>query len=214
VAQRPRNAHQIMETTAPFDLNIALQHWRERLGQSPEIKSESLTELESHVRDSVGQLEIKGLSSEESFLIATRRVGSPAQLEPEFAKMNPSPWNLVVHGLILVVFSVVCWFVWGTLQLPRMMSAATAKAAGGAVPLPAFTEMMTGIGHYLFIPPLLALGYCLYVWFRKSTAKSSWIGFFAVTTATLIFIALPTLVAVLLPVIDFMNRLPTKIFQP
>jgi len=35
-------------------------------------------------------------------------------------------------------------------------------------------------------------------------------GFFAATTATLIFITLPTVVAVFLPLIDLMNRLPAK----
>lgn len=94
-----------METTTQFDLNIAVQHWLECLGQSPQIKSENLRELESHVRDSVVQLQTKGLSSEESFMVATHRVGNPLQLEPEFAKVSRSPWNAIVHGLILA-FSV------------------------------------------------------------------------------------------------------------
>lgn len=73
----PRNSDQIMATVSQFDLNLALQLWLARLGQSPQIKAENLTELESHVRDSVIQLQSKGLSSEESFLVATHRVGSP-----------------------------------------------------------------------------------------------------------------------------------------
>jgi len=52
---------------------------------------------------------------------------------------------------------------------------------------------------------LLALVYCVYVRLRRSHAKSSWIGFFASTTVVLILITLPTIMAVLLPVIEFMN---------
>jgi hypothetical protein len=195
-----------MEHTSAFDLNSAMRQWLERLGQSPQIEAENLKELESHVRDSVVQLQCKGLSSEESFLVATHRVGNPEKLEPEFAKVNRNTRGLVSHGLILIFFSIVCWFLWAILHLPDMMVAARQGAQ-----LPAFTRLVTGLGRsFLAVPPLLALVYCLYVWVRKSHPKSSWIGFFASTTAVLILITLPTIIAVLLPVIDFMNRLTVK----
>jgi hypothetical protein len=213
VDDRPRNPDQTMETSSTFDLNASLSLWLTRFAQSPHVRNDNVAEMESHVRDSVAKLHSHGLSEEEAFLVAIRRVGSAARLEPEYAKINRDWKNWIAHGLILIFFSVVCWFVWGTLQLPRMMMAATAKAAGGAVVLPAFTQIMAAIGHYMFIPPLLALAYCIYVSFRKSGAKNSWIAFFAVTTAALIFIALPTLIAVLLPLIDFVNRLPVRIFS-
>lgn len=208
-----------MENTARFDLNIALQYWLERLGQSPQIKTENLCELESHIRDSVDQLQLKGLSSEESFLVATHRAGNPAQLEPEFSKVNPNPWNIAIHGLILVFFSVVCWFIWGALHLPQMMQGMIARtghidAVTGTGQLPGFTQMMVGIRDLMFLPPLLALIYCLFVCFRKSNAKNSWFGFFAATTSALIFIMLPTLIALLLPVIHFINLLPASLFKP
>jgi hypothetical protein len=179
-----------MANVAQFDLNIALQHWLERLGQSPQVKAEDLKELESHVRDSVVQLEGKGLSSEESFLVATRRVGSAEKLEPEFAKVNRNPLNLIIHGLILAFFSIGCWFLWGLLQLP------------------AFTVLVVGFMPYLIAPPVLAAAYCAYVWFWKSGGRSSWIGFFATTMAVLVLLTLPTLIAVLLPMIAFMNQVP------
>ncbi|MBI3848791.1 MAG: hypothetical protein HY298_00660 [Verrucomicrobia bacterium] len=204
-----------MENVSQFDLNTALRRWLELLRQSPQVKAENLQELESHVRDSVVQLQSKGLSSEESFLIATHRAGSPEKLEPEFAKVNRNPWNMIVHGLILVFFSVVCWFLWGTLHLPQMTQGMLARLgavdqATGYGALPAFTRMMMGLGNLMFVPPLLAFIYCLYVWFQKSSVKSSWMGFFASTTAVLIFITLPTLIAVVLPLIDLLNHLPAK----
>ena len=194
-----------MENVSQFDLNLALQQWLARLGQSPQVKTENLKELESHVRDSVVKLQDKGLSSEESFFVATHRVGSPEKLEPEFAKVNRNPWNLIIHGLILLFFSVVCWLLWAILHFPQMM-----KAAMQGAQLPAFTRLIVSCGDYLAVPPLLALIYCGYVWMRKANVRSSWTGFFATTTAVLILITLPTLFAVLLPVIAFMQQLVSK----
>jgi hypothetical protein len=201
-----------MENISQFDLTVALRQWLERLGQSPQVKAENLKELESHVRDSVVKLQEKGLSSEESFLVATHRVGSPENLEPEFAKVNRNPWNMIIHGLILAFFSILCWFLWGTLQLPRMLGAIMARATGHG-DLPAFTRMMMGCGHYMVVPPLLAAGYCVYVWSRKSPTRNSWTGFFATTMAVLLLLILPTMIAVMLPVINFMNHLPASLFK-
>ena len=208
-----------MENVSQFDMNASLGLWLERLAQSPHFRNENVTEMESHVRDSVTKLQSQGLSEEESFLIAIRRVGSVGKLEPEFAKVNRNWLNLIVHGFILVFFSVVCWFVWGTLHLPQMMQGILAKAgridqATGYGALPRFTEMMVELRDFMFVAPLLAFVYCLYVCVRKSDAKNSWTGFFAMTTAVLLFILLPTLVAVLLPVIDWMGLHPTKVLQP
>jgi hypothetical protein len=77
-----------MENRTQFDLNTALQRWRENLTQSPQFRAENVQELESHLRDSISAWRAKGLSDEEAFLIATRRLGATQALEPEFAKVN------------------------------------------------------------------------------------------------------------------------------
>ena len=99
-----------MENISHFDLNASLGLWLERLEQSPHFRNENVAEMESHVRDSVTKLQSHGLSEEESFLIAIRRVGSVGKLEPEFAKVNWNWLNLIVHGVILAFFSVGCFF--------------------------------------------------------------------------------------------------------
>jgi len=83
-----------MESTrTPFDLNQAIQHWRDQLGQSPALCRENLDELESHLRDSIANLQHRGLSADEAFLIAARRAGSDAALNREFGKINaPNVW--------------------------------------------------------------------------------------------------------------------------
>jgi hypothetical protein len=200
-----------MENISQFDLNLALRQWLERLGQSPQVKAENLKELESHVRDSVGQLQCKGLSSEESFLVATHRVGSPAELEPEFGKVNRSPLNAIIHGLILIFFSVGCWFLWAITRVTYMMAGASARR--GRL-LPAFSQFVIDCGPWLAVLPLLAAAYCAYVWMQNSHRKNSWAGFFAVTMAVLILLAMPILIAAFLPLIDFINNLPAKTPQP
>jgi len=77
-----------METPSRFDLNLAIDRWREDLAHSPAFRRENLNELESHLRDSIDRLRTPQLSDEEAFLIATRRLGQTRQLESEFSKWN------------------------------------------------------------------------------------------------------------------------------
>ena len=77
-----------MEKRTEFDLNATIQRWRENLSQSPQFRAENVQELESHLRDAVAMWQSKGLSGEEAFLIAARRLGNAPSLEPEFAKVN------------------------------------------------------------------------------------------------------------------------------
>jgi hypothetical protein len=79
-----------MENPTPFDLNEAIRRWQINLGASPAFKADNLEELESHLRASVQRLQSKGLSEEEGFLIALRRIGERSLLEREYAKVHPS----------------------------------------------------------------------------------------------------------------------------
>ena len=207
-----------METAIEFDLNTAVRLWREHLGQSPQLRPENLDELEAHLRDSMSALQGKGLSVEESFLIGARRVGAAAALEREFAAENGGrDWrnslgrfsyryfNKLIHGLVCVYFSIGCFFVWGVVSVGRMAGPSAARE--GRV-LPLFTQWCIGLLQYWWIPPILALLYCGFVWTRKSGARHSWFGFFAIATAILFLLALPALVAAALPVIDYINSRP------
>ncbi len=188
-----------MATASQFDLNNALQLWLDGLAQSPQFKAADLAELESHVRDSVNQLQTQGLSSEESFLVATRRVGGLEKLEPEFAKVNRSPRLIVIHLLILAFFSVSCWCLWAWLKVSAM-------AGMGGRPLPAFTVLMASNRSLLLIPPVVAAAYCLWASLRRDHSRAHWVGFFACTAAVLLLLMFPTIIALLLPLIDGVNQ--------
>ncbi len=96
-----------MENQTEFDLNHAIQTWREHLSQSPSYRAENLEELESHLRDSVATLAFGGLSEEEAFLIATRRVGASRALEPEFAKVNSQ--EVWLGRLLWMLVGIQAW---------------------------------------------------------------------------------------------------------
>jgi hypothetical protein len=102
-----------MENTADFDLNRAIADWRHQLGQSPAYRADDLEEMESHLRDALEQLRTAGLTEEEAFLVATRRVGAPRVLEAEFAKINGrSVW---LDRLLWMLVGVQAWMLTGAL---------------------------------------------------------------------------------------------------
>jgi len=53
---------------------------------------------------------------------------------------------------------------------------------------------------------ILALSYCIYVWVSKAERQAPWIGFLATTMSALVLLVLPTVVAIYLPLVDFLNR--------
>ena len=77
-----------MESQPSFDLSAAVRNWRENLATSPNFRTDDLDELESHLQDSVRELAARGLSAEEAFSIAIRRIGQGHGLAEEFARVN------------------------------------------------------------------------------------------------------------------------------
>jgi hypothetical protein len=188
-----------MENPNQFDLNGAIARWRDDLNQFQQFRVENVDELESHLRDSVETLRGSGLSEEEAFLIARSRLGRAERLETEFSRVEPRRTSKVIHGLVFLFFTTGCFFLWATLQLPRMM-------AFDGRPLPGFTVLCFNLRWVLYALVGIAAAYLAFVCLRKTTARLSWVGFFASSVAVLILIGLQISVAVLLPLIDFMSR--------
>jgi hypothetical protein len=108
--------------------------------------------------------------------------------------------NKIIHGVVLALFGVACWFVSTILRLPYM-------AVRGR-PLPAFTSLCMAVGPYLLLClGIVATAYCLRVWTRKSDPGHSWVAFLATSVAALGLVMLPTIVAIYLPVVDALNHL-------
>ena len=78
------------------DIEKQIEQWREGLAGSELLGGSDVNELENHLREEMERLKTSGLSDEEAFLIARRRLGDTGALENEFAKVN-TPRRLTNH---------------------------------------------------------------------------------------------------------------------
>ncbi len=77
-----------MESRAEFNLTEEIEVWRLILSKKPGLTGDNIKELQSHLLDEMDHLQEIGLSKEESFFIAQKRIGSLDQLADEFNKVN------------------------------------------------------------------------------------------------------------------------------
>ena len=114
--------------------------------------------------------------------------------------------NKVAHGIVLVFFGVACWLVWVILQLPSMV-----RLHGVELRLPVFTTLCVALGPWIIVGmAVLATAYCIWVWIRKTDSQGSWVGFLAAATGALLFVMLPAIIAIYLPLIVALQHLVTK----
>jgi hypothetical protein len=104
-----------MEKQTSFDLNAAIQGWRNELAKSGSFRADDLDELESHLRDSESSLRAQGLTVEEAFLIAARRTGAGDVLAAEFATINGSS----------VWLDRLLWMITGSMTMSALWSLIT-----------------------------------------------------------------------------------------
>ena len=75
-----------MENQTCFDLNAALENWRMELAAQPSLSAENRRELETHLRDTFAEMKVRGLSEEESFRLASKKLGQLPHIGKEFQK--------------------------------------------------------------------------------------------------------------------------------
>ncbi|WP_097323286.1 permease prefix domain 1-containing protein [Paractinoplanes atraurantiacus] len=68
------------------ELEDQFVQWREYVRRRPELAESDADELEDHLRDSVDELVTLGLSRDEAFLVAVKRMGGLDDLSREFAR--------------------------------------------------------------------------------------------------------------------------------
>jgi hypothetical protein len=111
--------------------------------------------------------------------------------------------NKIMHGLVLAVFGVACWLISIVLSVSAMLFLGLNRQ------LPAFTRLCLALGPSLLVGVTgLAAIYCLVVWLRKWEKCPSWVAFLATTTTTVVLLMLPMIIAIYLPLIDIIHRLP------
>jgi len=102
-----------MEHQTRYDLNAAIANWRQKLACESGLAPEIRCELETHLRDSIAGFEERGLTAEEAFWLAGRRMGEPGQLREEFAKANPSAiWRERLYWMTLSLVGSYLFMTW------------------------------------------------------------------------------------------------------
>jgi hypothetical protein len=91
-----------MEAQTGFNLTAAIQNWHQELTAQRGLTLEDRRELESHLRDSISELRQHGVSEEEAFRLACRRLGGPQPLAEEFVKEDQArAWRKRLFGKAL-----------------------------------------------------------------------------------------------------------------
>ena len=74
--------------------------WRAYVAQAPAVDGRDVDELEAHLRDQIAELDAAGLSADEAFLVAVKRMGDLDGLSREFAREHSGRlWKqLVLRG--------------------------------------------------------------------------------------------------------------------
>lgn len=91
------------------DVEQQVERWRADLGGSELLRQSDVDELENHLREEMAHWETRGLSDEEAFLVARQRLGDPATLEEEFAKVHPG--RRVSNRLYWMILGVLSYCV-------------------------------------------------------------------------------------------------------
>ena len=99
-----------MENQTRYDLNAAVENWRNELAAQPNLAPDDRRELETHLRDAIAGFQQRGLNDEESFWLARRRVGQPQQIGEEFAKTNPTAvWRERLFWMLNALLFLNLW---------------------------------------------------------------------------------------------------------
>ncbi len=129
-----------MEKTTTFDLNQALNCWRSAMLSTNALQPEDLAELEGHMRDAVDDLIGRGLTPEESFPIASRRLGSAPTIAQEYAKVKSWPtWRFRILWMLVGIV--------GYLELRGLIGLGSSLTFMAGYSLGAESTMVVGTRH-------------------------------------------------------------------
>jgi len=95
------------------DIENQIEKWRHALSLLDTLKNSDVREMEDHLREEISHLRATGLTDQEAFLVARRRLGDLASLEEEFAKVNASERLLnrlwwMVGGIFALIIANCC----------------------------------------------------------------------------------------------------------
>jgi hypothetical protein len=76
-----------------------IAEWRASVAKAPAVNGRDVDELEAHLRDQIAELDAAGLTADEAFLVAVKRMGDLDTLSREFAREHRGRlWKQLVLG--------------------------------------------------------------------------------------------------------------------
>ena len=88
-----------MKAGSVADVESQIAKWRAYVARRPAVDGRDVDELEAHLRDQIAELGGAGLSEDESFLVAVKRMGDVDALSREFAREHSGRlWKQLVVG--------------------------------------------------------------------------------------------------------------------
>src|SRR5215203_1329822 len=168
-------ADPVREIGSSDSLEEQIEQWRSYLRRRQAIRPVDVEELEDHLRGEVTALRGAGLSENEAFLVAVKRMGSLDTISNEFAREHSERlWKQ------LVMSSVATVGAGAEEQTETVVALALAGLAALAVKAPALFGLEWGADMVLlrnagfFVLPFL-IGY--FVWKRRLNARTCvWLG--------------------------------------
>jgi hypothetical protein len=180
-------AEPAMEAGSSNSLEGQIEQWRNYLRRRPAIRPMDVQELEDHLRGEVAALRRAGLSENEAFLVAVKRMGALDAISNEFAREHSERlWKQLViaspstdvpvdqlRNETIVVFALAIVAALAV-KVPELFG----LEWGAAADMPFYLRNFS-----LFVFPLLA-GY--FVWKRRLSART-WAWLALAFAAALIF---------------------------
>ena len=180
-------AEPAMESGSSDSLEGQLEQWRRYLRRRRAIRPVDVEELEDHLRGEIATLRGAGLTDNEAFLVAVKRMGALDAISNEFAREHSDRlWKQLVIGSTGVDRRV------DAARIETIVVFALAVVAGLAIKVPELfgmewgapgDEMFYARNFSFFVFPLLT-GY--FVWKRRLSLRS-WVWLAATFAVAVIF---------------------------
>jgi hypothetical protein len=162
-----------MTALADRPLEDQIAQWRTYLRRQQAIRTSDVEELEGHLRDQLAALTDAGLSGDEAFLVAVKRMGRLDSLSREFARAHSERlWKQLVIAPDDAAAPA------GTIPVETIVVFSLAVAAAAAIKVPSLVGVPIDDQHApfylrnasLFVLPLLT---AYFVWKRRWNVSSA-----------------------------------------
>ena len=94
-----------------FDIEQSIKEWRRRLSDAGMHETETLDELESHLRSDIAAMTSSGKRENEAFAAACSRLGNPEIMHCEFDKISTPGHRALKTGMVTCVSLLLLWNV-------------------------------------------------------------------------------------------------------